>query len=177
MNYCHILNENDKCFENSTKEEIYEIIKNEIIKIFPNIGESVLINTEKNFAFELISFKNGLDILKGNYIAPHVSIWYYTLDDISEVGDPSMWIKANPNLGKTVTYETYQLDVERAENAPSTRNDILAKRFNIPMEGYTSSLMMRQNLIESRNIGLYLVRLERIFHREMTSVHSRSCSL
>lgn len=78
-----------------------------------------------------------LDILKGNYIAPHVSIWYYTLDDISEVGDPSMWIKANPNLGKTVTYETYQLDVERAENAPSTRNDILAKRFNIPMEGYT----------------------------------------
>ena len=78
-----------------------------------------------------------LDILKGNYVAPHVSIWYYTLDDISEVGDPSMWIKANPNLGKTVTYETYQLDVERAENAPSTRNDILAKRFNIPMEGYT----------------------------------------
>lgn len=78
-----------------------------------------------------------LDILKGNYIAPHVSIWYYTLDDISEVGNPSMWIKANPNLGKTVTYETYQLDVERAENAPSTRNDILAKRFNIPMEGYT----------------------------------------
>ena len=78
-----------------------------------------------------------LDILKGNYIAPHVSIWYYTLDDIKEVNDPSMWIKANPNLGKTVTYETYQLDVERAEQAPSTRNDILAKRFNIPMEGYT----------------------------------------
>jgi phage terminase large subunit-like protein len=78
-----------------------------------------------------------LDILKGAYVAPHVSIWYYALDDPSEVGDPAMWIKANPNLGKTVTYETYQLDVERAEMAPSTRNDILAKRFNIPMEGYT----------------------------------------
>lgn len=78
-----------------------------------------------------------LDILKGNYINPHISIWYYCLDDPKEVSDPAMWIKANPNLGKTVTYETYQLDVERAEMAPSTRNDILAKRFNIPMEGYT----------------------------------------
>ena len=78
-----------------------------------------------------------LDILKGQYVNPHVSIWYYTLDDIKEINDPAMWIKANPNLGKTVTYETYQLDVERAEQAPSTRNDILAKRFNIPMEGYT----------------------------------------
>lgn len=78
-----------------------------------------------------------LDILKGEYINPHVSIWYYKLDDIQEVNDPSTWIKANPNLGKTVTYETYQLDVERAENAPATRNDILAKRFGIPMEGYT----------------------------------------
>ncbi len=78
-----------------------------------------------------------MKILKGEYINPHVSIWYYKLDDISEVGDPSMWIKANPNLGKTVTYEVYQLDVERAENAPAARNDILAKRFNLPMEGYT----------------------------------------
>ena len=78
-----------------------------------------------------------MDILKGKYINPHVSIWYYRLDDIKEVGDPSTWLKANPNLGKTVTYETYQLDVERAEKAPSTRNDILAKRFGIPMEGYT----------------------------------------
>ena len=77
------------------------------------------------------------DILKGDYLNPHVSIWYYKLDDISEVNDPSMWLKANPNLGKTVTYETYQLDVERAENVPATRNDILAKRFGIPMEGYT----------------------------------------
>lgn len=78
-----------------------------------------------------------LDILKGKYVAPHVSIWYYKLDSIDEVGDPAMWMKANPNIGKTVSYETYQLDVERAENAPATRNDILAKRFGIPMEGYT----------------------------------------
>jgi len=78
-----------------------------------------------------------MDILKGDYINPHVSIWYYKLDDIKEVTDPSKWIKANPNLGKTVTYETYQLDIERAENVPATRNDILAKRFGIPMEGYT----------------------------------------
>lgn len=76
-------------------------------------------------------------ILKGEYQNPHVSIWYYKLDDVREVSDPSKWIKANPNLGKTVTYEVYQLDVERAENAPSARNDILAKRFGIPMEGYT----------------------------------------
>jgi phage terminase large subunit-like protein len=78
-----------------------------------------------------------MDILKGDYINPHVSIWYYKLDDIQEVSDPGMWLKANPNLGRTVTYETYQLDVERAEKVPSTRNDILAKRFGIPMEGYT----------------------------------------
>ena len=76
-------------------------------------------------------------ILKGEYPNPHVSIWWYKLDSIDEVADPDMWIKAQPNLGKTVTYETYQLDVERAENAPSNRNDILAKRFGIPMEGYT----------------------------------------
>lgn len=78
-----------------------------------------------------------MNILKGDYPNIHVSIWYYRLDDIKEVSDPAMWIKANPNLGKTVTYEAYQLDVERAENAPATRNDILAKRFGIPMEGYT----------------------------------------
>lgn len=78
-----------------------------------------------------------LKILRGEYVNPHVSIWYYKLDDISEVGDPSKWIKANPNLGKTVTYETYQLDVEKAEQNPSARNDILAKRFGIPMEGFT----------------------------------------
>ena len=78
-----------------------------------------------------------MDILKGDYINPHVSIWWYKLDDIDEVANPDMWIKANPNLGKTVKYETYQLDVDRAEKAPATRNDILAKRFGIPMEGYT----------------------------------------
>ena len=78
-----------------------------------------------------------MDILKGDYINPHVSIWWYKLDSIDEVGNPDMWLKANPNLGKTVTYETYQLDVERAEKNPAARNDILAKRFGIPMEGYT----------------------------------------
>lgn len=78
-----------------------------------------------------------MDILKGDYINPHVSIWWYGLDSVDEVADPDMWLKANPNLGKTVSYETYQLDVDRAENAPATRNDILAKRFGIPMEGYT----------------------------------------
>lgn len=77
------------------------------------------------------------DILKGEYSAPHVSIWHYKLDELEEVGDPAMWLKAQPNLGLTVTYETYQLDVERAEKAPASRNDILAKRFGIPMEGFT----------------------------------------
>jgi phage terminase large subunit-like protein len=77
------------------------------------------------------------DILKGDYQNPHVSIWWYKLDSVDEVPDPEMWLKANPNIGKTVTYETYQLDVDRAEKAPATRNDILAKRFGIPMEGYT----------------------------------------
>ena len=78
-----------------------------------------------------------MKILKGEFVNPHVSIWWYKLDTIDEVGDPSKWLKANPNLGKTVTYETYQLDVERAEQAPAVRNDILAKRFGIPTEGYT----------------------------------------
>ena len=77
------------------------------------------------------------EILKGEYYNPHVSIWWYKLDDIDEVANPEMWLKANPNLGKTVSYETYQLDVERAEKNPAARNDILAKRFGIPMEGYT----------------------------------------
>lgn len=78
-----------------------------------------------------------MEILKGEYINPHVSIFYYKLDSIDEVAKPEMWLKANPNLGQTVSYETYQLDVERAENSPGARNDILAKRFNLPMEGYT----------------------------------------
>ena len=78
-----------------------------------------------------------MSILKGEYINPHVSIWWYKLDSVDEVGNPEMWLKANPNIGKTVSYETYQLDVERAEKAPAARNDILAKRFGLPMEGYT----------------------------------------
>lgn len=91
-----------------------------------------------------------LDILKGDYINPHVSIWYYKLDDVEEVADPAMWLKANPNLGKTVTYETYQLDVERAEKVPATRNDILAKRFGIPMEGYTYFFTYEETLPHRR---------------------------
>jgi phage terminase large subunit-like protein len=91
-----------------------------------------------------------LDILRGDYINPHVSIWYYKLDDILEVNDPGMWIKANPNIGQTVTYETYQLDVERAENVPAARNDILAKRFGIPMEGYTYFFTYEETLPHRR---------------------------
>ena len=91
-----------------------------------------------------------LDILKGDYINPHVSIWWYALDDIDEVNKPEMWIKANPNIGKTVTYETYQLDVERAEKAPASRNDILAKRFGIPMEGYTYFFSYEETLPHRR---------------------------
>lgn len=91
-----------------------------------------------------------MDILKGDYVNPHVSIWFYKLDDIKEVADPSMWIKANPNLGKTVSYETYQLDVERAENAPAARNDILAKRFGIPLEGYTYFFSYEETLPHRR---------------------------
>lgn len=91
-----------------------------------------------------------MDILKGEYINPHVSIWYYKLDDVEEVNDPEMWIKANPNLGKTVSYETYQLDVDRAEKAPAARNDILAKRFGIPMEGYTYYFTYEETLPHRR---------------------------
>lgn len=78
-----------------------------------------------------------MKILKGEYVNPHTSVWWYKLDDVKEVADPSMWAKAQPNIGKTVSYETYQTEVERAENSPSARNDILAKRFGLPMEGYT----------------------------------------
>ena len=91
-----------------------------------------------------------MEILKGDYINPHVSIWYYKLDSIDEVADPETWLKANPNLGKTVSYETYQLDVERAENAPATRNDILAKRFGIPLEGYTYFFTYDETLPQKR---------------------------
>ena len=90
------------------------------------------------------------EILKGSYIAPHVSIWHYKLDDVKEVADPGTWVKANPNLGKTVSYETYQLEVERAENVPSARNDILAKRFGIPMEGYTYFFTYEETITHGR---------------------------
>lgn len=91
-----------------------------------------------------------MDILKGEYINPHVSIWWYKLDSVDEVGEPDKWLKANPNLGKTVTYETYQLDVERAEKAPAARNDILAKRFGLPMEGYTYYFTYEETLPHQR---------------------------
>lgn len=91
-----------------------------------------------------------MDILKGEYINKHVSIWHYKLDSIDEVNQPEMWLKANPNLGETVSYETYQLDVERAEKAPATRNDILAKRFGIPMEGYTYFFTYEETLVHKR---------------------------
>ena len=91
-----------------------------------------------------------MDILKGDYINPHVSIWWYKLDSVDEVANPDMWLKANPNLGKTVTYETYQLDVERAERVPSARNDILAKRFGLPMEGYTYYFTYEETLCHRR---------------------------
>ncbi len=88
-----------------------------------------------------------MSILKGEYVNPHISIWYYRLDDINEVANPEMWPKANPNIGMTVSYETYQLDVERAEKAPASRNDILAKRFGIPMEGYTYFFTYEETLV------------------------------
>jgi len=91
-----------------------------------------------------------MEILKGEYVNPHVSIWYYKLDSIEEVANPQMWLKANPNLGITVSYETYQLEVERAEKAPATRNDILAKRFGIPMEGYTYFFTYEETLPHRR---------------------------
>lgn len=91
-----------------------------------------------------------MDILRGEYYNPHVSIWYYRLDELDEVNDPSTWLKANPNLGVTVDYETYMLDVERAEKAPANRNDILAKRFGIPMEGYTYYFTYEETLVHRK---------------------------
>lgn len=91
-----------------------------------------------------------MSILKGDFVDPHTSIWYYKLDDVNEVGQPEMWLKCNPNLGKTVTYETYHRDVERAENNPSARNDILAKRFNLPMEGYTYFFTYEETICHRR---------------------------
>lgn len=118
-----------------------------------------------------------MDILKGKYQQPHVSIWWYRLDDEKEVGDPSKWMKANPNLGKTVSYETYQLDVERAENAPAAKNDILAKRFGIPCEATPYSLRIsRLCCIDRSTSTVFHVPWARTFHRETISAHLRSCS-
>ena len=91
-----------------------------------------------------------MKILKGEYVNPHVSIWWYKLDSVDEIAFPEMWKKANPNLGKTVTYETYQLDVERAEKSPAARNDILAKRFGLPMEGYTYYFTYEETIPHSK---------------------------
>ena len=92
-----------------------------------------------------------LKILKGEYIAPHISIFYYRLDDIKEVADPAMWVKAQPNIGITVSYDRYQQDVERMEQAPAARNDILAKRFGIPMEGYTYFFTYEETIPHRKN--------------------------
>ena len=96
-----------------------------------------------------------MKILKGDYYAPQVSIWWYKLDSVDEVGNPDMWLKANPNLGKTVSYDTYQKDVERAENAPAARNDILAKRFGLPMEGYTYYFTYEETLPQERRLSYW----------------------
>jgi hypothetical protein len=117
------------------------------------------------------------DILKGDYIAPHVSILHYRLDNLEEVADPAMWPKAQPNLGKTVSYETYQLDVERAEKAPASRNDILAKRFGIPMEGYTYFFTYEETLPHRRNnFGAWSVQWVRTFLKATTFVPLLSSS-
>jgi phage terminase large subunit-like protein len=105
--------------------------------------------TVRNGSGDTIKMELG-DILKGEYQAPHVSIWHYKLDDVTEVANPAMWPKAQPNIGKTVSYETYHLDVERAEKAPASRNDILAKRFGIPMEGYTYFFSYEETLPHRR---------------------------
>lgn len=115
-----------------------------------------------------------MDILKGDYINPHVSIWWYKLDDVKEVSDPALWIKANPNIGKTVSFEAYQQDVERAENAPATRNDILAKRFGLPMEGYTYFFTYEETLPHrKRDFWQLPCALGADLSQETTSVHLR----
>lgn len=113
--------------------------------------------TVRNSAGDTIKMEL-MSILKGEYVNPHVSIWYYKLDDVKEVADPAMWIKAQPNIGKTVSYETYQLDVERAEKNPSSRNDILAKRFGIPMEGYTYFFTYEETLTHRKKYDFWSMR-------------------
>lgn len=127
----------DEWLSGDTREDVVEAIKQGASKLDDYlIVATSSEGTVRNGIGDTIKM-DLMKLLKGEYIDRHVSIWYYRLDSLDEVADPSMWIKANPNLGKTVTYETYQIDVEKAENAPAARNDILAKRFGIPMEGYT----------------------------------------
>lgn len=132
----------DEWLSGDTREDVIGAIEQGASKMASSVNPDYLIlatsseGTVRNGVGDTIKMEL-MEILKGEYYAPHISIWYYKLDDVSEVSDPSKWLKANPNLGKTVSYETYQLDVERAEKAPAARNDILAKRFGIPMEGFT----------------------------------------
>lgn len=127
----------DEWLSGDTKEDVVGAIEQGASKVDDYLIVAVSSEgTVRNGAGDTIKMELS-DILKGDYIAPHVSIWWYKLDSIDEVSDPDMWPKCNPNIGKTVSYETYQLEVERMEKAPATRNDILAKRFGIPMEGYT----------------------------------------
>ena len=130
---------NDEWLSGDIREDVIGTLEQGAAK--GNIEDYLIIATSsegtvRNGAGDTIKMEL-MDILRGKYIDPHVSIWYYRLDDISEVDDPSKWLKCNPNLGKTVSYETYELDKKRAEAVPAVRNDILAKRFGIPMEGYT----------------------------------------
>jgi phage terminase large subunit-like protein len=117
-------------------------------------------------------------ILRGEYVAPHISIWHYKLDEVGEVANPALWVKAQPNLGLTVSYETYQLDVERAEKAPASRNDILAKRFGIPMEGYTYFFTYEETLPHrpAKASGVCLLLWEQTCRKAMTSVRLHCCS-
>lgn len=131
----------DEWLSGDVREDVIGAVEQGAAKGGPELEDYLIIATSsegtvRNGSGDTIKMELA-DILKGTYINPHVSIWWYKLDDVDEVNDPRMWLKANPNIGRTVSYETYQLDVERAEKVPDTRNDILAKRFGIPMEGYT----------------------------------------
>lgn len=140
----------DEWLSGDTKEDVIGALEQGASKI-PDwlIVATSSEGTVRNGAGDTIKMEL-MSILRGEYYNPHVSIWYYRLDSIDEVANPEMWLKANPNLGKTVTYETYQLDVERAEKAPASRNDILAKRFGIPMEGYTYFFTYEETLPHRR---------------------------
>lgn len=131
----------DEWLSGDVREDVIGALEQGASKGSPDMDDYLIVavsseGTVRNGSGDTIKMEL-MDILRGKYINPHVSIWYYQLDDVAEINNPDMWIKANPNIGKTVSYESYQLDVERAENAPASRNDILAKRFGIPMEGYT----------------------------------------